>query len=52
MFGIGLTELTIFCIIVLIIFGPSALPRISKSIVQTLKELKGAFHDPDDNSSS
>jgi sec-independent protein translocase protein TatA len=44
MFGIGPTELVVFLIIVLIIFGPKNLPRLARALGQSMRELKEGMH--------
>jgi sec-independent protein translocase protein TatA len=39
---IGLTELLIILIVVVIFFGPTAIPKISKSIGEGMREFKKA----------
>ncbi len=45
MFGLGPTELVIILAIALIIFGPSKLPEIGKSIGKGINEFKNAAND-------
>jgi TatA/E family protein of Tat protein translocase len=43
MFGIGSTELIIFLVIVLIIFGPKNLPRLAQALGKSVRELKNGL---------
>lgn len=43
MFGIGLQELIIILVIVLVLFGGKKLPELSKSVGESIKELRRAF---------
>ena len=45
---IGLTELIIILVIALLIFGPSALPKIGKSIGKTMGEFKKGLREESD----
>ena len=53
MFGLGPMELAVIGVIVALIFGPSQLPKLGKSLGQTIKEFRGVgkelqdFHDDD-----
>jgi sec-independent protein translocase protein TatA len=51
MFGIGQTELLIFMIIVLVLFGGSRIPGIARSLGKSITEFKkGVSGIEDDNS--
>ncbi len=42
MFGLGTMELVIIGAIALLIFGPSQLPRLGKSLGDSIKSFRGA----------
>lgn len=42
MFGLGGTELMIILVIVLLLFGPSQLPKMARGIGDAIKEFKRA----------
>lgn len=41
MFGLGVQELLIIGAIVALIFGPSQLPRLGRSVGETIREVRG-----------
>lgn len=43
MFGIGIQELIVILVIILLLFGSKKLPELSKSVGQSLKELRKGF---------
>jgi TatA/E family protein of Tat protein translocase len=43
--GIGQTELLIVLVVVLIIFGPTKLPQLARSIGRSVRELKSGMSD-------
>jgi len=51
-FGIGPTELIIVLVVVLLLFGPSRLPQLGKSIGKTMKAIRdgvdGKMEDEED----
>ncbi len=54
MFGLGTKEIVIIAIIFIILFGPKKIPELTKSLVDSIKHVKGAFSsaDSDDKSDS
>lgn len=49
MFGVGIPELILIVIIILLLFGGKKLPELSKSIGESIKELrKGLIDNPHD----
>ena len=50
MFGkLGTTELLVILVIVIVIFGPKQLPKLSKMFGKTIKNFKEGMDDVDEN---
>ena len=48
MFGsIGMLEIVVILIVVLLIFGPTKLPDLGKSLAEAIRGLKKAMNEPD-----
>ncbi len=45
MFGMGFEELLVILAIILVLFGGTKLPELSRSISQAIKELRSGFSD-------
>lgn len=52
MFGLGTRELIILGAIIVLLFGSRKIPEVSKSIVEAIRHLRGAFKDEDTPSNS
>ncbi len=49
MFGLGTKELIILAVIFILLFGAKKIPELSKSLVDAIKHMRGAFKDIDDS---
>ena len=45
--GLGFTEILIIVFVVLLLFGPTKLPKLTKSFGQTIKNFKQGYSDID-----
>jgi sec-independent protein translocase protein TatA len=50
MFGLGTKEILIIAVIIVLLFGARQIPQLTKSIVDAVKQLRGAFKDDDEAS--
>lgn len=50
MFGLGVPELIIILAILLLLFGSTKLPKLSKSLGESARELRKGFEGKDDES--
>ncbi len=48
MFGLGTRELIIIAILAILLFGSKKIPELSKSIVEAIRHMRGAFKDVDE----
>ncbi len=51
MFGLGTKEIVIIAVVLVLLFGTKKIPELSKSIVESVKHLKGMFKDDESNQS-
>jgi len=45
MFGLGTKEIIIIAVVLVLLFGAKKIPELSKSLVESIKHLKGIFRD-------
>lgn len=51
MFGLGIREIIIIVVILILLFGAKRIPELARSIVDAVKQLRGAFKDEDKSES-
>jgi len=47
MFGLGTREIIIIAALAVLLFGSRKIPELSRSIVEAIKHMRGAFKDDD-----
>ena len=47
MFDIGTKEIIILAVVLVLLFGSSKIPELSKNIIDAIKHLRGAFKEED-----
>lgn len=45
MFGLGTKELVLLAVVLVLLFGSKQIPALTKSIVESIRHLRGAFKD-------
>ena len=45
MFGLGTREIVLIIVAIVLLFGAKQIPEITKSIVESIRHLRGAFKD-------
>ncbi|MEN9621782.1 MAG: hypothetical protein RLZZ67_216 [Candidatus Parcubacteria bacterium] len=48
MFGLGTKELIIIAVIFILLFGAKKIPELAKSLVDSIRHMRGAFKDVDE----
>jgi len=49
MFGLGSNELIIVAVILVLLFGATRIPALTKGVADSIRTLRGAFQDEDKN---
>ena len=52
MFGLGSNELIIIAIILVLLFGATRIPALTKGVADAIRTLRGAFKDEDSSKKS
>jgi sec-independent protein translocase protein TatA len=52
MYGLGTRELIILAVILLLLFGSKKIPELAKSIVDSIRHVRGAFGDNNNENST
>jgi sec-independent protein translocase protein TatA len=45
MFGLGLSEMLLVCLILVLIFGASRLPELGRGVGESIRNFKGSIRD-------
>ena len=48
MFGLGTKEIIIIAVVLILLFGAKKIPELSKSLVESVRHLRGIFKDDED----
>ena len=48
MFGLGTREIVLIVVVIVILFGSKQIPELTKSIVESIRHLRNAFKDDDE----
>ena len=51
MFGLGTREIVLIVIVIVLLFGAKQIPALTKSVVESIRMLRGAFKDDETKSS-
>jgi sec-independent protein translocase protein TatA len=49
MFGLGTREIVLLVIVIVLLFGARQIPALTRGIVDSIRQLRGAFKDDDEN---
>lgn len=48
MFGLGTKELIVIAVLFILLFGAKKIPELAKSLVDSIRHMRGAFKDVDE----